>query len=352
MLGDRPASDRGQLLIITALALAIVLVGLALVLNSAIYTENLSTRETTDSAEVTTTLSGGEAKVQRAISHVNRHNNTSQDEVNRAFDDVVSDIGNITTDQHAKRGAAYRFTVVDRTNGTHLKHTNSSKSFVSGDTDPGKGDWLLAENVPHLRDYRMTVQPRYLYTGTDPTIDVLMNNAFHVNMTGEDGSGTNVTWEVYVYENSTGAVVVVGAEESELLSEDNIEDLTTFEDSCRAPTSSDDENVTIDVTNGTVAGNSCAGLAFQDHFAEPISLRYENADDNQTLAESRSGGTYELAIGTTDYEDQYFHDASDDQSPYATHIIYDARVESRYSRDDIAHSRVARVYPGTEGYAS
>ncbi|MEF8914723.1 hypothetical protein, partial [Natronomonas sp.] len=163
--------------------------------------------------------------------------------------------------------------------------------------------------------------------------------------------GTNVTWEIYVYENSTGAVVVVGATESELLSEDDIEDLTTFEDSRRAPTSSDDENVTIDVTNGTVAGNSCAGLAFQDPFEEPISLRYENADDNQTLAESRSGGTYELAIGTTDYEDQYFNDTAT-ESPYATNIIYDARVESRYSRDDITHSRVTRVHPGTEGYTS
>ncbi|MEF8915569.1 MAG: hypothetical protein V5A17_13145, partial [Natronomonas sp.] len=60
MLGDRPADERGQLLIITALALAIILVGLALVRNSAIYTENLSTRQRTDSVEVTSTLGDGE----------------------------------------------------------------------------------------------------------------------------------------------------------------------------------------------------------------------------------------------------------------------------------------------------
>ncbi|QLD85900.1 hypothetical protein HWV23_09235 [Natronomonas halophila] len=350
MLGDRPASERGQLLVITALVLAVVLVGLALVLNSAIYTENLSTRQSTDSVGVTTAIGTGEAEIERAIHHVNRHNNSSNPKVNRAFDDAIRDLNNDTNDEYAKRGTSYRFQVTDRTNGTHLKHTNSSKSFVSGGSNSGQGDWLLAGSVPHLRDYRMTVQPRYLYTGSDLTIDILMNNAFRVNMTGEDQSGSEVTWEVYVYENDTGDVVVVGANETELLSEDTIEDLTTFEDGCRAVTSSDDEDVTLDFTNGTVSGQSCSGLAFQDHFEGPISIRYENADDNETLAESRSGGTYELAIGTTDYEDQHFHNATEDQSPYATHIIYSARVESHYARADITHSRTMRLYPGIETY--
>ena len=41
------ATDRGQLLLITALAIAVILVTVALLLNAAIYTENVATRDTT-----------------------------------------------------------------------------------------------------------------------------------------------------------------------------------------------------------------------------------------------------------------------------------------------------------------
>ena len=42
-------SDRGQILVIVGLLIAVIFVALALVLNSAIFAENLSTRETADS---------------------------------------------------------------------------------------------------------------------------------------------------------------------------------------------------------------------------------------------------------------------------------------------------------------
>lgn len=354
MLGDRPDSERGQLLIVTALALAIILVGLALVLNSAIYTENLSTRESTESAEVTTTLSGGEAKVQRAISHVNRHNNASKDEVNRAFDDVVIDIRNITTDKHAKRGAGYRFTVADRTNGTHLKHTNRSRSFVSGDTDPGKGDWLLAENVSRVRGHTMTVAREDLYsTGLIESLDDFNDEGFYLRFEDNDGNA----WEVYLLDDGDN-VTVVGGNPSDLDNDTlDLQDLPMFDEEGCQITANESERVTIDFTTGTVGladstdRRSCPGLDFQSELTSELAISHYNADDD-SANDSRSGGTYELVISATDYEDQYFHDASDDQSPYATHIIYDARVESHYSRDDITHSRVERIYPGTEGYTS
>lgn len=351
MLGERPVSDRGQLLVITALVVAIVLVGLALVLNSAIYTENLSSRESADSAEVTNAMASGEAEIERAMRNANHNDNASHDAVNLAFDSIVSDVGNDTTDQYAKRGATYRFAVVDRTNGTHLRHTNSSKSFVSGGSDADQGDWLLAGNVPHLRDYRMTVQPRYLYSTPDENLDDLMDNAFHVSVTGEGGDGNTVTWEIYVYENDD-EVIVFGGEETDLLDADTLDDLPTFDDDCRGQAAASDDDVEIDVSNGTVAGAQCPGLAFQSSFEGGLSIRYGNADDSAT-DQSRSGGTYELAIGTTSYEDQHFHDPqTSDDSPFATHIIYDARVESHYARDDVTHDRVVRVYPGVEAYDS
>ena len=45
-MGDRTTggADRAQLILVGALALAVTLVGIALVLNSAIFAENLATR--------------------------------------------------------------------------------------------------------------------------------------------------------------------------------------------------------------------------------------------------------------------------------------------------------------------
>lgn len=350
MLGERPANERGQLLIITALVLAIVLVGLALVLNSAIYTENLSSRESTDSSEVTTALGSGETEVERAIRHVNHNNNSSHAEVNQAFDEVVGDISNDTTDQHAKRGATYRFTVTDRTNGTHLRHTNGSKSFVSGGTNASEGDWWLAKGVPSLRDYTMTVEGQYLYTGSDADFGLLVDNAFNVQINGTDSSGNDVTWMIYVYEDSgTGNVTVFGGRETDITSASSLSDLTY--DSCSADVANDTEPVTFSITNDTFDGRNCPPLGFEGALDSSVDIKYEDADDLSGV--SRSGGTYELIIGATDYEDQHFYDPqSTDESPFATHVIYDIRLESHYSRADITHDRGRRIQPGPPGYTS
>lgn len=349
MLVDRPVGERGQLLIVTSLVIAIVLVGLALVLNSAIYTENLASRESTDSTEVTSTLGDAEDELEATMRYVNLHNNSSSDEVNRAFDAAISDLGNETTDENAKVGASYEFEVTDRTNGTHLRHTNDTKSFVSGGTNASKGDWWLAKSVPKLRSYTMTVEGQYLYTGTTDDFGLLIDEAFNIQLHGTDSAGNSVTWEIYIYEDSnTDNVTVFGGRESEITDASSLSDLTY--DSCSADVASDTEQVMLSPTNNTFNGRDCESLAFEEVLDSSVDIRYENADD--LSGASRSGGTYELAIGTTDYEDQHFYDASGAQSPFATHIIYDARVESRYKRADITHSRTIRVHPGAEGYVA
>lgn len=353
MLADRPESDRGQLLIITALALAIVLVGLALVLNSAIYTANLSSRESTDSVEVTGAFGDTEGELETMIRYVNRHNNASSDAVNRAFDAAVSDLENETTDEYAKRGAAYDFEVVDRTNGTHLKHTNSSRSFVSGGTDPEKGNWTLAQNVPRVRGHTMTVAREDLHsTGIINSLDDFNDEGFYVRFEDNDGNA----WEVYLLDDGTNVTVVGG--DPDTLDNDTLglEDLPMFDEEGCTVTAAQSEDVVINFTTGTVGRvgstdrTNCPGLDFQSELTSELTIGHYNADDD-SANDSRSGGTYELVIGTTTYEDQHFYDAGGG-SPHATHIIYAARVESHYSRTDFTYSRAVRIHPGAETYVA
>jgi hypothetical protein len=352
MFGDRPANERGQLLVITALVLAVVLVGLALVLNSAIYTENLSTRQSTDSIGAATAIGMGHAEIERTISHVNRYNNSSEDEVNRAFDDTVSDISNHTTDEYAKRGTDYRFQVTDRTNGTHLKHTNSSRSFVSGGSNPDKGNWTLAGNVPRVRGYTMTVTRDNLYTISTDSLDEFNDEAFYLEF--EDTNGN--AWEVYLLDDGNNVTVVGGPPTD--LNDDSLSlgDISSFDEADCTVTATTSEQVAINFTQGTIGqvGSTdrtyCPGLDFQSALTGDLTMSHNNADD--VSGQSRSGGTYQLVLGTTTYENDHFYDTSYDQSPYATNIIYDVRVESHYARADIAHSRTMRLYPGNETYVA
>lgn len=70
----RPDRERGQLVLLSGLLLATSLVALVLILNSAIYTENLATRNdgvpATDAIEYRENARQGAAG---AIEHVNRH---------------------------------------------------------------------------------------------------------------------------------------------------------------------------------------------------------------------------------------------------------------------------------------
>jgi hypothetical protein len=352
MLGDRPANERGQLLVITALVLAVVLVGLALVLNSAIYTENLSTRQSTDSVGVTTAIGTGETEIERAIHHVNRYNNSTQDEVNRAFDDTIRDLNNDTNDEYAKRGTSYRFEVTARTNGTHLKHANSSKSFVSGGANPDKGNWTLAQNVPRVRGYTMTVTRGDLYTISTDSLDEFNDEAFYLKFEDNDGNA----WEVYLLDDGNN-VTVVGGNPTDLNNDSlSLGDISSFDEADCTVTATTSEQVTIDFTNGTVglAGSTdrqrCPGLDFQSALTSDLTMSHNNADD--IGGQSRSGGTYELDLGTTTYNSDHFYDTGYDQSPYATNIIYSVRVESHYARADITHSRTMRLYPGIETYVA
>lgn len=338
MSGDSPADERGQLLVVTALVVATVLVALALVLNSAIYTENLSTRETTDSAGVTGTIEGGYDDLEAAIQYVNLNNNGSQDSVNRAFNDITAELQRVGGNQHAKRGSLYRFDIPDRTNGTHLQHTDESKSFVSAEDD---SDWTLAESVPKFRSYTMHVAAEDLYT-TEETLENLIENAFRIEL---DGSDTE--WHIYIYENSEGNIAVAGDEQSEFDDLNDVTELTTWSSACEI----EDTAVAIDFTEDSLNGVSgCEGLAFEDEVSGDLSIRYANADDD--LSDSQSAGTYELVIGTADYETTNFYDAEEEpfESPFAAHVIYDIDVEISYAREDLDHDRSVRVALGDEEY--
>lgn len=98
---ENVSRDRGQLILITGLVIATILVATVLILNTAIYTENLGTRDTdSDASEViefrTTIESGSEEIIERE----NKREDPSSD-------NATSEIRQYTTQverHHLRRG--------------------------------------------------------------------------------------------------------------------------------------------------------------------------------------------------------------------------------------------------------
>jgi len=71
--------DRGQIILIAALALAVTFIGLALVVNSAIYTQNLASRgEVAGSNDALEMRAMVETNVGQGVTAANRYNHSSQ----------------------------------------------------------------------------------------------------------------------------------------------------------------------------------------------------------------------------------------------------------------------------------
>ncbi|MUV88000.1 hypothetical protein GJ631_15925 [Natronomonas sp. CBA1123] len=104
-----PSSDsRGQLLVVVALLVATTLVALALVLNSAIFAENLSSRETTDSEAAIAYAADANRTVAQAVTRTADAEVATADGARAVFDGIVDDWARSRSATAAERGGGRR----------------------------------------------------------------------------------------------------------------------------------------------------------------------------------------------------------------------------------------------------
>lgn len=127
---DGPAS-RGQIVLITVVVLSTLFVALALLLNSAIYTENLSTRGTTDSDDAVAETAGALETVDELIDRTNRHHNATHETATENLTSMVDAVAAVRRAEAAKVGAHSHVAIVDQTNGTHVRQVNDSREFTN-----------------------------------------------------------------------------------------------------------------------------------------------------------------------------------------------------------------------------
>jgi hypothetical protein len=107
LLSDRHSHSRGQLILLTAFALGAIFLGLALIANSAIFTENLATRnenvESTDALEYRYSVTQATGEI---VAFANEYNHTSHDEITANVEQGIRDMSAYTGIQQVERGDA------------------------------------------------------------------------------------------------------------------------------------------------------------------------------------------------------------------------------------------------------
>jgi hypothetical protein len=304
----RAPRDRGQLLLVGALALAVVFVALALLLNTAIYTGNLATRDSgVDSAPAIEYASEARAAGVDAVASVNRRNNTSAADLNRAFDATMGEWDDLASHHAAVSGHAADVEVAGTTNGTRIHQDDVSREFTSNTTAAG---WTVVSGVDRIRSMRFTVDASELASGP--------SGAFHVNVTAG-----GVTRSLYVYDDGGDAEVRVVDDGTEL--------------SSRSFDPGADGTVVIDVSNGSVDGTSYAELRALIDVDNDADIEYRGAD--------AAGGTYTMVVDEPPSALSLSGLNDNGPSPYWTDAVYGAELNVTYRTEKLDYAATVGVVP-------
>ncbi|WP_128905185.1 DUF7261 family protein [Halorubrum amylolyticum] len=286
-------ADRGQLLLISGLVVAVALVALVVLLNASVYGENVATRgiEAAD-GEALEVRAAAVEETGALIDAANRNGTTTGGEIEAGVDELDRSL----SARYARRGGIAAVDPVDTTSGWYL-------------TGPVDGSTTVAD-VDRSRAFSVAAE------GGLPSTDVAnaSGEAFRVVF---NRSAANTTHEVYLYENG-GDVVVARGENGSAPTE-------------RCRSSSTDPPVTLGLTGDRLDGDPCPGVW-------PPGL----ADDEYDVEFGNAGGvdaeaTATVAGGT---------EPDSDTALTTREAVYDATIDLRYRTADLRFETAIRVAPG------
>lgn len=310
---DHPDRERGQLVLLSGLLLATSLVALVLILNSAIYTENLATRNdgapATDAIEYRENARQG---VAGSIEHVNRHaRSRNKGNHTDALDESIASWTNrslqhVALDGHAANVTLNRSTAIEW--GTRIGQ-NADRNFTNANGDPS---WEVVGNVSNAVRFRMNVTNESLNGQTNSPFIFWINNSTESH-------------EISVYRSGSSTITVDGGD--------------------GFPCSVSGPRAEIDLLNATIENattqRGCQALKFVDSF-DSYQVEYQNADNVSGVYElSTEGDPTQLTGNTNNY--------SVSSNPYITWAIREATVDVVYESPSLRYESNVTVEPHDPG---
>lgn len=338
-MADVTPRERAQLVLITGLVLAATLVGVALVLNTVMFTENLATRQTTESLDETNQYrQATRESVQTALGQVNTGpTNASHHDLRENFTNALEAREAALRRDAAVQGASVDVSLRTSNGGFRLQQTNAGRDFTAGGTNAGATDWALVEGANGTTPFVMNLSRMSLFEATvDTTLSTLLSNAYHVTV-----SNDTATWEVYFYQGALTENVYIIADEpgSPLTSGVLVNQLA-------GTCSYDADFVRIDFQEGEVNGNSCDQLSFYSNVSGPYAVSYNNTE---TLGIERARGTYKLRANNSSVVRQNYYTVASGNDPFMVSALTASQVEVTYQTSDHWYQGRVGVQPPSYG---
>lgn len=341
--------SRGQLVLICALALALGFVAIVLVLNSAIYTNNLSARYDDPTADAVSFSRDARFAAGGYLDHANeRHAADGWDTIRAEYLDGVADIETGVQSDHAVDGRLVRIEHVpgSATRGVRITDDEPAGStFLPVTNASTHADWTVAPGV-RARQYEMRVATASLETLTSSDAETLLDSPLDVDtgfvVSFDDGA---TEWLVALYTDGTGTLSVMVHEAG-----------TTVYRTCTASTA----RAHIAFTTGEIDGRSCQPLTFVSNLSGRYTVRYYNGGlvagtyelvaDRAIDAETGEAGAFTDAVDDANYGEHCagptYASAVDTTYPKVTPAIYATALETRFDEPRVAYRATQRVAPG------
>lgn len=276
-------NDRGQLLLVGGIVLAVFFVALALLVNTAIYTDNVATRGGDSAAEALDYQDGVVTAVGGLLDAENANeSNTDVEGIETAVESGTTEIDAAMERQHLRRGAA----------------TNVSVGSISENTTEG----LLIQQTDADNFENWTVNA-----------SAVRRFVIEFNASTGDGFGIEL--------NDTSLDFNFSEDSNDLVIEQDGVDLCSADNN---------ESVRFDVTAQRINGEPCP---FEWPELDDDEISFENGDT--------AAGSYELTVDSDDETDEV------GSGNIATEAVYSINeLGLRYDSPDVSYETTVRIAPG------
>ncbi|EJN60267.1 hypothetical protein [Halogranum rubrum] len=324
-MADVNGESRAQLFLVGALSLAVVFVVLALILNSAIYTENLATRGTdnADGREITQFQHDVEQGVGGLVAFANR-NRAGYTDQTTVLQGGVGEIRSLSQAFNVEHGRVVSVEYVGITEGTEARQY-SERQFTN---DSDSSTWVAAAGVDEVRSFNQTVNPVSL---TDTDLSTLSGDPFFVSFEDEDDGDVTNDWRVYLYQDVSESEMYVG-----------VVSPSGAKHSCGPYPYTEEDRVNVSITGSTVAGQRCPPLDFTDDLSGPYDIEYHEGDSavgTYRFVVDQDRGTFTGNLPSSSYQG----DAGD---PTSREVLYSATVRVTYHSSNSLYETEVTAIPG------
>jgi len=319
--------DRGQILLVGALALAVSLVVLALILNSGIYAHNLASRVDNSAENAIEFEDEIRAGVGGLVEHTIRAEADDDTAQTDALDSGIDELESRTARYRAPRSALVNASYEGANEGT-LVRQDTDRNFTDRDTN---SNWKVVDDAGGLRAFELDVVRNSLNESTFG--DVSSDSTLEIKIENES------EWTIFVYNNS-GVTELVTKNASS----------TTKYGPCTDDTG---DRTVIDITGGTVGGEYCRALQFFGPLPGSINasgdpdldVDYDKAGGSGP--DSSANGTYRLVVADESMTAGSKYAAyGSGKDPYVAAAVYSVDVSLYYRTPELDYVTTITVTPG------